>query len=256
MENSNDYYGQMMERGAVNTTGAVVLQSEMTIGGQRHVFVDLPGAVKNAFRRPPIGGLLKNPFPGPAKIYAGDLIEHSLGFADNSGGTVKILKSYEVAKATTGASDTTIYITRDGYHHIPFAGDNLMVGAKTFTTKGKGVAVTSVKETTVDSKDVWEVQLSETLGSLTAGTVLVEASSNGASVLPMVTNPNCFAPCDVDMPFFTNAGSDKWHAPRYFNDFCLLGTDVVMWKDRMSPIPPAVEAMNKSRYAEWWYPEN
>lgn len=256
MENSNDYYGQMMERGAVNTTGAVVLQSEMTIGGQRHVFVDLPGAVKNAFRRPPIGGLLKNPFPGPAKIYAGDLIEHSLGFADNSGGTVKVLKSYEVAKATTAASDTAIYITRDGYHHIPFAGDNLMVGAKDFATKGKGVTVTSVEETTVDSKDVWKVQLSDALGSLTAGTVLVEASANGTSVSPMVTNPNCFAPCDVDMPFFTNAGSDKWHAPRYFNDFCLLGTDVVMWKDRMSPIPPAVEAMNKSRYAEWWYPEN
>ena len=51
-------------------------------------------------------------------------------------------------------------------------------------------------------------------------------------------------------------GSDKFYAPRYLNDFCLLGTDVVMWKSRMSPIPPAVEAMNKSRYAEWWYAEN
>lgn len=256
MENSNDYYGQMMAKGAVNATGAVVLQSEMTIGGQRHVFVDLPGAVKEAFRRPPIGGLLKNPFPGPAKIYAGDLIEHSLGFADASGGTVKVLKSYEVAKATAGATDTAIYITRDGYHHIPFVGDNLMVGQKTFTTKAKGVTVTAVTEEEQDGKEVWKLTLSETLGTLTVGTVLVEASASGANVLPMVTNPNCFAPCDVDMPFFTQTGSDKYHAPRYFNDFCLLGTDVVMWKSRMSPIPPALEAMNKSRYPEWWYAEN
>lgn len=257
MDNNKDYYGQMLAQGAVNATGAVILQSEMTIGGQRHVFVDLPGAVKEAFRRPPIGGVLKNPFPGPAKIYAGDLIEHSLGFADNSGGTIKILKSYEVAKATDDATDTAIYITRDGYHHIPFVGDNLMVGQKDFKTKSKGVLVTAVEATTdATAGDVWKVTLSETLGTLTVGTVLVEAEKAGATVLPMVTNPNCFAPCDVDMPFHALAGSDKFYAPRYLNDFCLLGTDVVMWKSRMSPIPPAVEAMNKSRYAEWWYAEN
>lgn len=256
MDNNKDYYGQMMAQGAVNATGAVILQSEMTIGGQRHVFVDLPGAVKEAFRRPPIGGVLKNPFPGPAKIYAGDLIEHSLGFADNSGGTIKVLKSYEVAKATTAATDTAIYITRDSYHHIPFVGDNLMVGPKDFKTKGKGVLVTAVENDVQDGKDVWKVTLAETLGSLTAGTVLVEAEKAGATVSAMVTNPNCFAPCDVDMPFHALAGSDKFYAPRYLNDFCLLGTDVVMWKSRMSPIPPAVEAMNKSRYAEWWYAEN
>lgn len=255
MANANDYYGQMMAQGAVNN-GAVVLQSEMEIGGQRHVFVDLPGAVKNAFRRPPIGGLLKNPFPGPAKIYAGDLIEHSLGFSDETGGTVKILKSYEVAVATSGTTDKTIYLTRDGYHHIPFVGDNIMVGPDTFKTQGKGVSVTAVEEAVQTGKDVWKVTLNDTLGTLTAGKVLVEAASAGATVLPMVTNPNCFAPCDVDMPFFTQTGSDKYHAPRYFNDFCLLGTDVVMWKSKMSPIPPAVEAMNKSRYPEWWYAEN
>lgn len=255
MDKVNDYYGQMMAQGAVNN-GAVVLQSEMQIGGQRHVFVDLPGAVKNAFRRPPIGGLIKNPFPGPAKIYAGDLIEHSLGFADESGGTVKILKSYEVAVTTTAATDKTICITRDGYHHIPFVGDNLMVGQADFETKALGVTVTAVAEAVQGGKDVWKLTLSAALGELTVGQVLVEASANGAEVLPMVTNPNCFAPCDVDMPFFTQTGSDKYHAPRYFNDFCLLGTDVVMWKSKMSPIPPAVEAMNKSRYAEWWYAEN
>lgn len=256
MDKANDYYGQMMAQGAVNPNGTVLLQSEMEIGGQRHVFVDLPGAVKNAFRYAPIGGVLKNPFPGPAKIYAGDLIEHSLGFGDNTGGTIKILKSYEVAVATGAGTETDIYITRDGYHHIPFVGDNLMVGAKDFTIKGKGVTVTAVSATEQSGKEVWKLTLSETLGTLAVGTVLVEASAKGASVLPMVTNPNCFAPCDVDMPFYTQDGSDKWHAPRYIRDFCLLGTDVVMWKNRMSPIPPAVDAMNKSRYPEWWYAEN
>ena len=256
MDNANDYYGQMMAQGAVNPTGTVLLQSEMEIGGQRHVFVNLPGAVKEAFRRPPIGGVLKNPFPGPAKIYAGDLIEHSLGFSDNSGGTVKILKSYEVAVADSAGTATAIYVTRDGYHHIPFVGDNLMIAQKDFATKGKGVAVTAVEATTQGDKDVWKLTLSEALGALAVGAVLVEAASKGASVLPMVTNPNCFAPCDVDMPFYTQTGSDKWHQPRSLNDYCLLGTDVVMWKSKMSPRPPAVEAMNKSRYAEWWYAED
>ena len=119
-----------------------------------------------------------------------------------------------------------------------------MVAPKDFKTKDKGVLVTAVEDDVQDGKDVWKVTLAETLGTLTAGTVLV------------VTNPNCFAPCDVDMPFHALTGSDKFYAPRYLNDFCLLGTDVVMWKSRMSPIPPAVEAMNKSRYAEWWYAEN
>lgn len=247
-----NYYDQMFARGAINN-GAVLLQSEGSIGGQRHVFVGLEGAVKEAFRHPPIGGLITNPFKGPAKIYAGDLIEHDLGLANGKGATVKILKSYKVGVATSTSTDTAIYLERNGFVHIPFVGDVLMVAGATFATKGKGVTVVAVEETVKEEKDVWKVTLSATLGNLTAGTVLVEAAEAGDSVLPMVTNPNCFAPSDYDFPFYALAGSDSYHTPRLLNTFCMLGGDVVMWKDKMSPVPPAVLAMNKSLYAEFWH---
>lgn len=252
MQYSN-YYDQINAQGAV-FNGAVLLQASGEIGGQKHVYFNLKGAVKEAFRFPPIGGVITNPFPGPAKIYAGDLVEHSLGFADNKGGTIKILKSYAVAKKTTAATDVEIYIVRDGYHHIPFVGDNIMVGQKDFTTKAIGVTVTKVEATTdATTGDVWKLTISAALGALNVGDVLVEAASQGASVLPMVTNPNCFAPSDYDMPFYTLDGSDEYHKPRMMFTPCLLGPDAMFIKSKMSPIPPAVEAMNISRYPELFY---
>lgn len=251
MDNSMNYYDQMLAKGAV-MNGGVMLQAEGSIGGQRYVFAGLEALVKNAFNRPPIGGQLANPFPGPAKIYAGDLIEHDLGIVSGKGATVKVLKAYEVAKATEGATDTVIYLTRNGFVHIPFVGDNIMVGQKDFTTKGTGVTVTKVEtETDATAGDVWKVTLSATLGTLKKKTVLVEAAAAGPSVLPMVTNPNCFAPNDYDLPFF-DLGGDKYHKPRYNINFCMLHPDLVMWKDKMGPVCPAVAAMNKSLYPEFW----
>lgn len=230
MQYSN-YYDQMNAQGAV-FNGAVLLQASAEIGGQKHVYFNLKGAVKEAFRYPPIGGIIANPFPGPAKIYAGDLVE--------------------VAKATS-AADTDIYIVRDGYHHIPFIGDKIMVGQKDFKTKGTGVSVTAVEATTdATAGDVWKLTLSAALGALTVGQVLVEAAAVG-STLPVVTNPNCFAPHDYDMPFYTLPGSDEFEKPRMMFTPCLLGPDAIFIKDRMSPLPPAVEAMNISRYPELFY---
>ena len=93
MDNSMNYYDQMLAQGAV-MNGGVMLQAEGSIGGQRYVFAGLEALVKNAFNRPPIGGQLANPCPGPAKIYAGDLIEHDLGIVSGKGATVKVLKAY------------------------------------------------------------------------------------------------------------------------------------------------------------------
>lgn len=251
MQYSN-YYDQLAAQGAV-FNGTVLLQASAEIGGQKHVYFNLKGAVKEAFRFPPIGGVITNPFPGPAKIYAGDLVEHSLGFSDGTGSTIKILKSYAVAKATSAATDTDIYIVRDGFHHIPFVGDKLMVGQKDFKTKGTGVTVTAVEATSDDSAgDVWKLTLSAALGALTTSTVLVEAAAVG-STLPVVTNPNCFAPHDYDMPFYALDGSDEFEKPRLMFTPCLLGPDAIFIKDKMSPIPPAVEAMNISRYPELFY---
>ena len=81
---------------------------------------------------------------------------------------------------------------------------------------------------------------------------VVEAAAVG-STLPVVTNPNCFAPHDYDMPFYTLPGSDEFEKPRMMFTPCLLGPDAIFIKDRMSPLPPAVEAMNISRYPELFY---
>ena len=251
-ESMMNYYDQMMAQGAV-MNGNVMVQAEGEIGGQRYVFAGLEALVKNAFVRPPIGGVLANPFKGPAKIYAGDLIEHDLGIANGKGATVKILKAYSVAKATTADTDTDIYIKRNGYVHIPFVGDTLMIAQKDFATKAKAVTVTAVAvDTVTEEGDAWKVTLSAALGGLKVDDVLVEAEKAGASVLPMVTNPNCFAPNDYDFPIH-DIGGDKFHSPRTFVNFCMLNHDVVMWKDKMGPLAPAVIAMNKSTYPEFWH---
>lgn len=256
MDNTSiSYMEQMGTRGMLNH-GATIVQTEGKVGGTRYVFAGLEALIKNAFVHPPIGGKLVNPFKGQAKIYAGDLIEHDLGFSagnDGPGATIKILKAYGVAKATTAATDTDIYIVRNGFVHIPFPGDTIMVGQKDFKTKAKGVTVTAVEATTDGTAgDVWKVTLSAALGTLKAGDVLVEAASAGDSVLPMVTNPNCFAPNDNDLPYY-DAGGDKYHKPRTNINFCMLNPDCVMWLDRMGPVPPAVKAMNKSLYPELWH---
>lgn len=256
MDNTSiSYLNQMVTRGMVSHS-ATIVQAEGSVGGTRYVFEQLEALIKNAFVHPPIGGKLVNPFKGPAKIYAGDLIEHDLGFTasdENQGATIKILKTYAVAKATSAATDKTIYIVRNGFVHIPFVGDNIMVGQKDFTTKSKGVTVTAVEATTdTTAGDVWKVTLSDALGDLKVGDVLVEASGVGATVLPMVTNPNCFAPCDNDLPYY-DAGGDNYHKPRTNINFCMLNPDCVMWLDRMGPVPPAVKAMNKSLYPEFWH---
>lgn len=56
MQYSN-YYDQMNAQGAV-FNGAVLLQASAEIGGQKHVYFNLKGAVKEAFRYPPIGGII------------------------------------------------------------------------------------------------------------------------------------------------------------------------------------------------------
>lgn len=256
MDNTSISYMEQMATRGMLSHGAAIVQTEGEVGGMRYVFAGLEALVKNAFVHPPIGGQLVNGFKGQAKIYAGDLIEHDLGFTkgnDGPGATIKVLKTYEVAKDTSANTDTAIYITRNGFVHIPFTGDTLMVGQKDFATKGLGVTVTAVEATTDDTAgEVWKVTLSAALGTLKKGTVLVEASAAGASVLPMVTNPNCFAPCDNDLPYW-DAGGDKYHKPRVNINFCMLNPDCVMWLDRMGPVPPAVKAMNKSLYPEFWH---
>ena len=110
-----DFYQQILLNSGY-LPGRALVQARGSIGGHRYVFVKLQMSGKDALVFPTTGG------------------------GANSGGTGYILKSYAVAKATSEATDTDIYLKRDGYSIIPFVGDILMVAPTTLT--GKGTAVT------------------------------------------------------------------------------------------------------------------
>lgn len=232
--------------------GRALIQAHGEIGGLRYVFVKLIGASKDAFRAPTSGGKLLNPFKGNAKIYAGDFMEYDPGIDGNNGATVKILKSYQVAKAV-GEADTSVLIVRDGYKHIPFVGDNIMVAPETLDGTGKAVTVTAVEATTEAGADVWKLTLSAAIGAVGKDAVLVEAEAAGDDKKPMVTNPNSYAQCDYDFLFSPSTGDPFEDGARYMITPFLANDDTVMYIDRMSPIPPAIKALNKSRVNGWFH---
>lgn len=232
--------------------GRALIQAHGEIGGLRYVFVKLIGASKDAFRAPTSGGKLLNPFKGNAKIYAGDFMEYDPGIDGNNGATVKILKSYQVAKAV-GETDTSVLIVRDGYKHIPFVGDNIMVAPETLDGTGKAVTVTAVEATTEAGADVWKLTLSAAIGAVGKDVVLVEAEAAGDDKKPMVTNPNSYAQCDYDFLFSPSTGDPFEDGARYMITPFLANDDTVMYIDRMSPIPPAIKALNKSRVNGWFH---
>lgn len=244
-----DFYQQRILNSGV-FAGTVLIQAHGSLGGSRNVFVKLQTSSKNGLVYPTVGGVLTNPFKGNAKIFAGDLIEYNPGIEGDKGATVKILKSYEVA---ANASETTeVLIVRDGFKHIPFVGDFLMAAPEDFETEGTAVTVTAVEKTTDGSAgDVWKLTLS---GNITAnkGDVLVEASAGSGTVAAMVTNPNAYAPCDFDFVYNPAATTDEFEGARYLFTPCLAGPYTVLYANKMSPVPPAVSAMNTSKVKGWF----
>lgn len=228
--------------------GKTLLQRRGEIGGARYVFVKLQGN-KNELVFPTFGCKIMNPFKGTAKMYAGDLIEYRYNDG-KKGATGYILKTYVVNKATSTSSDTVIYLTRDGYKHIPFVGDVLMKAPATIDGTGTAVTVTKVEPTVEASKDVWKVTLSDTLADLKVNDILVEAVEAGSGKNPMVTNPNAMCPADYDFLYEPSTGDSDFDGARYFMTPVLHGTAYI---DRMSPMPKSVlDARNKSLVTGWF----
>lgn len=246
----DNFFTRQANGGAV-FTGRTLIQAHGSIGGHKNVFVKLVKGSKDALCYPTTGGILKNPFKGRAKIYAGDLIEYTPNINNTTGAEVKILKFYELAKDTTNDA-TTIKLVRDGYHHIPFVGDTIMVGQKDFATKALGVTITAVEKGTEGTADVWNVTLSATLAvALKQGNILVEAEKAGASVSPMVTNPNAYA--DKDMDFLYDANMEGLDDLQYMLTPALAQEDTVIDLVAIGNLPPAVLALNKSRVKTWFW---
>lgn len=231
--------------------GRVLLQQSGEIGGHRHVFVKLQGGNKNELVHPTFGCRLMNPFKGNAKFFAGDLVEYRID------GTGYILKTYEVA-ADVLAAATTVYILRDGYRHIPFVGDVLMVAPDTLSGTGKAVTVTAVNATTTTvgttaNVPVWELTISAALGAMSKGAILVEAVEAGNDKAMLVTNPNMLLPWDLDCifdPASTGvAGDDDYEKAKYLFTPILEG---VCYLSKMSPLPDCVKKLNGSRVTGWF----
>lgn len=232
--------------GGVNL-GNTLIQASGEIGGSRHVFVKLQRSGNDAQTFPTAGGVVTNPFKGRAKIYAGDLMEFDPGISEDTGATVKILKTYEVAAAST-ATAKTIKVVKDGYHHIPFIGDVLMAAPAAIDGTGVAATVTAV----VANGDVYEVTLSAALGALKVGDIVVEGEKAGDAVTPLVTNPNAVAACDYDFLYDPTASADDFEGARYLITPIIASEDVKMYTAKMSPMPAYIAALNKSRINGWF----
>lgn len=247
----SDFYQQILLNSGY-LPGRTLVQARGSIGGHRYVFVKLQMSGKDALVFPTSGGIVKNPFKGNARAFAGTLAEYIPSNGSN-GSEIRILKSYAVAKATSESSDTVIYLKRDGYSLIPFVGDVLMVAPTTLVEKGTAVTVTAVEKTTDGTAgDVWEVTLSATLGALTTSSVLVEAKEAGPGKEAMVTNPNSYLPCDFDFVFDPAASEDDFDGARYLITPALALGDVFLYEDRMQPLSAALKALNKSKVKGWF----
>lgn len=236
--------------------GRTLIQAHGKIGGHRSVFINLVSGNKDAFVYPPFGGFIKNPFKGRAKTYAGDLCEYDPDtYGSNGGQTVKILKYYELAE-DVGEDDTTIKLVDDGYHHIPFIGDNIMVAPSTLTDTGTGLAVTGVTKGTEGGANVFIVTLGNAFGKIvTKGKILVEAANAGDEVTAMVTNPNAYFDKDNDFfydPNLSDNVEDGEGAQYFYTPALIKDSRVILNLAKCNKLPPAVLAMN-TRTEKGWF---
>ena len=233
--------------------GRSLVQQSGSKGGARHVFVKFDD-IKDDLVFPTGGGQVMNPFPGVAKIYAGDLMEFR---TDENGlkGKVYILKTYEAAVASTAK---VITLVRDGYHHIPFVGDVLMVAPSAIGGKGKITNVVAVtKKNDSNGNPVWELTVDTALtiakgDILVEGTALAETDSSGNTGTMLVGNINAVAAWDYDFMWSEAADptdDDEFDAARYFLTPTLRGT---MYIKKMSPMPDCVKALNIANINGWF----
>ena len=218
--------------------GRKLIQRRGEVGGAKSVFVKLQG-IKNELVYPSIGGMIKNPFRGTAKLFAGDLCE----YRTNEKGVkpeVYILKTYLVESV----SGSTVNIVRDGYKHIPFVGDMLGVAPEEIGGAVSAVTVTAVAKSKVGEVDVWALTVS---GSLDAskGDVLVEAK-DGQMVVKAI---NGVVDADCDMLDAPATGDEDFDGARYMYTPALGG---IMYTHKMSPMPACVLKLNQSPINGWF----
>lgn len=225
----NNFFGAFL--------GTTLIQSQGQLGGARSVFVKLAGSGKDDLLFPTHGGKLMNPFKGAARIFAGDLFEYRTN-EKGEDPVVYLLKTYKCVSA----SGATIVIENDGYKHVPFVGDVLMVAPSQIGGAGNGATVTAVK-TNADGN--WEVTLSAALAGA-ANKVLVEGDGAGNM---LVKNINAVAACDYTCGYEPATDDNDFHGARYHISPALGG---LMYIHKMSPLPECVLALNTCKVNGWF----
>lgn len=214
--------------------GRKTIQRRAEVGGARSVFVKLQGN-KNELVYPTFGGEIKNPFKGPAKLFAGDLMEYR---TDGNGlnPEIYILKTYLVHSA----DGDVINFVNDGYKHTPFVGD------KVAKESGLAVTIAKVEVSTEDNVKVWKCTLTNAGPSFSKGDVLVECDKNNEFY---VQNVNAVAPTDLDMFDAPATGDEDFDGARYFYTPALGG---LMYTNKMQPLPEFAKKFNKSDVNGWF----
>lgn len=219
--------------------GRKLIQRRGEVGGAKSVFVKLQG-IKNELVYPTFGGLIKNPFKGAAKLFAGDLCE----YRTNDEGVkpeVYILKTYLVESV----SGTTVNIVKDGYKHIPFVGDKIGVAPAEIGGEMTAVTVNAVKAAKVGNVDVWALTVNTAL-TASKGDVLVEADDEDNM---LVKNINGVIDCDLDMLDAPSTGDEDFDGARYMYTPALGG---IMYTKKMSPMPACVLEANQAKVNGWF----
>ena len=174
-------------------------------------------------------------------MFAGDLCEY------RTDGSVYFLKTYLV-QDDVAADATVVYIVRDEYKHIPFVGDILMKAPSTLTGTGTAATVTAVEKTTNGGANVWKLTLSAAVGAMSANDVMIEGVAAGTTTA-VVTNPNTMLPMDCDFNYNPAANNDDFEGARYLVTPVL---SALAWANKLSPMPPSVIELNKSRVTGWF----
>jgi hypothetical protein len=232
------------------TNLAFFFETSRQVRGGKHVWVkDSNGEARGNVL---LGGTIKNPNKGFGKLYAAQLLQYTPGQG------CYIFRSFAL-KADAAANATEYYINGDGYGDAPEVGMVVMVApdavkVETLTANTETGAVTktvadytgqSAKITAVvydKANEKFKITLDNTLGALSAGTILVEAqgTEKSASAKVLVPNPNIFVEADEELLPTEGYGFEN-------ANYSISGVyNKQAWIARMQPLPKYVLAKNKS----------
>lgn len=232
------------------TNLAYFFETSRKVRGGKHVWVkDSNGEARGNVL---LGGSILNPNKGFGKLYAAQLVQYT------PKGGCYIFRSF--ALKTNAAADATEYVINgDGYSDAPEVGMVIMVAPDSLTVEtleantetgavtktvadytGQSAKITAVVYDEANEK--FTITLDNTLGELTAGAILVEATgtAKSASAKPLVTNPNTFVEADEELLPTEGYGfqNANYSISTVYNKQA--------WIARMQPLPKYVLAKNKS----------